>query len=246
MTLISWLFTHGIDIVHVSLVIPILLIHIIYVFREKSLEKLYVELFHVTWPFSSFSKKNTPTRRGKSFYLSDKSEQTSTTTTTTNSNNNQPNEENGIENGSKSITTDDQIDQSITANPTNDVDNNECDSGESNSGSFVVDDEQPSSSSNSITHNNHERSDTNLNGSHIIYDMVELAIGDDWYLYCDSNCSNIDYIEEKIYEDLCYVPINRGLPEVQLPTYTHAILHVTYSVLFICLDSVVPFALDML
>lgn len=48
MTLISWLFTHGIDIVHVSLVIPILLIHIIYVFREKSLEKLYVELFHVT------------------------------------------------------------------------------------------------------------------------------------------------------------------------------------------------------
>lgn len=134
-----------------------------------------------------------------------------------NSNNNQLNRVNGIATGSKADSNDGQANARLATTATaNDVDNNECDSGESNSGSSVADDEQPSSSSNGISHNHHDHlSDRNLNGSHDVYYIVEPAIGSDRYLLCDDNFFNSEYKEEKIYEDLCYVPLNRSPFEVR-------------------------------
>lgn len=95
----------------------------------------------------------------------------------------------------------------------NSVDNNECDSGGS---SLVVDDEQPSSSLNSSTEENRDELENQLNGTSRTTStkMVEPAIGSDWYLYCDENFTNVSLIEEKIYEDLCYVTFSTK-PEVE-------------------------------
>lgn len=106
---------------------------------------------------------------------------------------------------------------------TNNVDNNECDSGSggSNSGSLVVDDEQPSSSLNSSTEENRDELENNLNGTSrkCATKITEPAVGDDWYLYCDENFTNVSLVEEKIYEDLCYVTFSTNLPEVESKQY---------------------------
>lgn len=97
----------------------------------------------------------------------------------------------------------------------NSVDNNECDSGGS---SLVVDDEQPSSSLNSSTEENRDELENHLNGtsssSKTSKTIIEPAVGSDWYLYCDENFTNVSLIEEKIYEDLCYVTFSTK-PEVE-------------------------------
>lgn len=114
----------------------------------------------------------------------------------------------------------------------NNVDNNECDSGDS---SLVVDDEQPSSSLNSSTEENRDELENHLNGTSrstgprataaaavaaaaaevATTKIIEPAVGSDWYLYCDENFTNVNLIEEKIYEDLCYVTFSTK-PEVRL------------------------------
>lgn len=114
----------------------------------------------------------------------------------------------------------------------NNVDSNECDSGDS---SLVVDDEQPSSSLNSSTEENRDELENHLNGTSrstkstakatsaaataaaaaAATKIIEPAVGSDWYLYCDENFTNVNLIEEKIYEDLCYVTFSTK-PEVRL------------------------------
>lgn len=96
----------------------------------------------------------------------------------------------------------------------NSVDNNECDSGGS---SIVNDDEQPSSSLNSSTEENRDELENHLNGTTRTQTtkLTEPAVGSDWYLYCDDNFTNVSLIEEKIYEDLCYVTFSTK-PEVEL------------------------------
>lgn len=99
----------------------------------------------------------------------------------------------------------------------NNVDNNECDSGDS---SLVIDDEQPSSSLNSSTEENRDELENHLNGTSrsttgTATKIIEPAVGSDWYLYCDENFTNVNLIEEKIYEDLCYVTFSTK-PEVRL------------------------------
>lgn len=86
----------------------------------------------------------------------------------------------------------------------NSADNNDCDSGGSSS---VADDELPSSSLNSSTEENRDELENHLNGTTRapITKIIEPAVGSDWYLYCDANFTNVNLIEEKIYEDLCYV-----------------------------------------
>lgn len=119
------------------------------------------------------------------------------------------------------------------------MDNNECDSGDS---SLVVDDEPPSSSLNSSTEENRDELENHLNGTSCstakstitatsaaaaaaattataavaaTTKIIEPAVGSDWYLYCDENFTNVNLIEEKIYEDLCYVTFSTK-PEVRL------------------------------
>lgn len=80
------------------------------------------------------------------------------------------------------------------------VDNNECDS----SGSSL----------NSSTEENQDEIDTTLvNGISSTMKITEPALGSDWYLYCDDDFTNVSLIEEKIYEDLCYVTFSTK-PEV--------------------------------
>lgn len=105
----------------------------------------------------------------------------------------------------------------------NNVDNNDCDSGDS---SIVVDDEPPSSSLNSSTEENRDELENHLNGTArsttttsaatttAATKLIEPAVGSDWYLYCDDNFTNVNLIEEKIYEDLCYVTFSTK-PEVR-------------------------------
>lgn len=118
----------------------------------------------------------------------------------------------------------------------NNADGNECDSGDS---SLVVDDEPPSSSLNSSTEENRDELENHLNGTSrstksttkstsaaataaaAATKIIEPAVGSDWYLYCDENFTNVNLIEEKIYEDLCYVTFSTK-PEVRLHCTVHA------------------------
>lgn len=96
----------------------------------------------------------------------------------------------------------------------NNVESNECDSGDS---SIVADDEAQSNSLNSSTDDNRDELENNLNASNRMVAgavMNEPAVGSDWYLYCDENFTNVNLIEEKIYEDLCYVTFSTTRPEV--------------------------------
>lgn len=96
----------------------------------------------------------------------------------------------------------------------NNVESNECDSGDS---SIVADDEVHSNSLNSSTDDNRDELENNLNASNRMVAgavMNEPAVGSDWYLYCDANFTNVNLIEEKIYEDLCYVTFSTTRPEV--------------------------------
>ncbi|XP_031638743.1 protein vav-like [Contarinia nasturtii] len=101
---------------------------------------------------------------------------------------------------------------------TTSVDNNECDSSGS---SLVADDEQASSSLNSSTEENQEELENHLNngGSSTVatIKITEPPLGSDWYLYCDDDFTNVSLIEEKIYEDLCYVTFSKK-PEVVCQT----------------------------
>lgn len=125
------------------------------------------------------------------------------------SNNNQPKSTSNSEEceTDKSEPNDDRLANNEDA-CANSVDNNECDSSGS---SLVVDDEQPSSSLNSSTEENRDELENHLSGTLqstvavVAAKITEPAVGSDWYLYCDENFTNVNLIEEKIYEDLCYV-----------------------------------------
>lgn len=133
------------------------------------------------------------------------------------SNNNQPKNTSNSEEceAEKSEPNDDRLATNEDA-CANSVDNNECDSSGS---SLVVDDEQPSSSLNSSTEENRDELENHLSGtaqtaSNVAAKITEPAVGSDWYLYCDENFTNVNLIEEKIYEDLCYVTFSTK-PEVE-------------------------------
>lgn len=111
----------------------------------------------------------------------------------------------------------------------NNMENNECDSGGS---SDVADDEAQCDNLNSSTEENRDEFENNLNDTNQMsrnssadddatscnngatITFTEPAVGSDWYLYCDENFTNCNLIEEKIYEDLCYVTFSANRPEV--------------------------------
>lgn len=102
----------------------------------------------------------------------------------------------------------------------NSIDNNECDSGGS---SLVVDDEPQSSSLNSSTEENRDELENHIGDSKSTTKRLAAAsaavaatsVANDWDLYCKENFATVNPMEEKIYEDLCYVTFSTNLPEVE-------------------------------
>lgn len=87
---------------------------------------------------------------------------------------------------------------------------------------------------NSSTEENRDDLENHLNGTTraTATKLIEPAVGSDWYLYCDENFTNVSLIEEKIYEDLCYVTFSTKSEVRVNPSQSSASENIFFSSFF--------------